>query len=722
MRRRRDPHNPARDDRTRKKSKRPPRPAGEIQQPLVEPSNLSDVPAAGPIPEDRRAAVPWLAVGLTAIAGNLAWLLSASKVGFPETGRLYLAGGGISLLVAIGALIAGLFLLGGGRISGFIRGLLQGAASRLGVGAGRVPLLAGGLAFAFLAAAAAGDRIRMFNPAVALLCWAAAIVLAVAGFWSRPAPGANPRPAVEWMWLFFLFALLVRLLAIGLPPFSGDEGFTGMDAMMFIRGDADSFFRPVGVHSFPGLYFFLVALSVRLFGHTVLALRFPSIIAGALTAGLVYGVGRAMFGHRAGVVAATVLAVSPYHFVFSHLGINNVWDALGYTAFAGAAWYAWKTGRRNAFILAGLSLGLAQYFYASARLLWLLAAGWMAAAFLIDRDRFKRNGGSWIALWTSAMAAFLPILFYLAAQPAEYFAHTVSRSIFQSDLFRNAGGSSVWGLVWNQLYRGFGAFAFVPSMSWYSSRAPLLRPLEAALFLAGLVLLALKPRNLRSVLLLGWVVIFGLIGALSVDAPSSQRTIGAAPACALVIAFALTEICSRFGAWIPALKKAAAAAALAAVAFLAADNLHFTFAEFLPDSRFLGKYEFEGAGIVVQNRVAELLRERPAGYEAVYMVGGIVVAPTFPSHLFLLPEDAAVVFDRPYGSAENPELELSRLFFIIPAEREQELGQIMQDYPGGTVAVVYNWDRTPLFTYYDVVLEENELVGTSIARPVFYSA
>jgi mannosyltransferase len=65
------------------------------------------------------------------------------------------------------------------------------------------------------------------------------------------------------------------------------------------------------------LYNILLALWVRLAGVSELAVRFPSAVAGTLSIPLIYLLGRRLVGPSAGLVAAGLLAISPYHVWYS---------------------------------------------------------------------------------------------------------------------------------------------------------------------------------------------------------------------------------------------------------------------------------------------------------------------------------------------------------------------------------------------------------------------
>jgi dolichyl-phosphate-mannose--protein O-mannosyl transferase len=116
-------------------------------------------------------------------------------------------------------------------------------------------------------------------------------------------------------------------------------------------------------------------------GSHAFAWRFPGVIAGALTAALLYLLARILFRRRlvAGLVGLFVI-VDGMFFVQSRIGMNDVYVGLfivaAYTAFA-ALWTGWWRGRA-AFWLAmpvvGALLGLARQQWVAAYAIGALVA------------------------------------------------------------------------------------------------------------------------------------------------------------------------------------------------------------------------------------------------------------------------------------------------------------------------------------------------------------
>ncbi len=75
----------------------------------------------------------------------------------------------------------------------------------------------------------------------------------------------------------------------------------------------DTVNRSVTIDNHPPLYFVLLWLAVRLFGHSEFALRFPSLFAVVLIVPLLYATGRRLVDERVGLVAAALGALSPMY-------------------------------------------------------------------------------------------------------------------------------------------------------------------------------------------------------------------------------------------------------------------------------------------------------------------------------------------------------------------------------------------------------------------------
>jgi 4-amino-4-deoxy-L-arabinose transferase-like glycosyltransferase len=75
----------------------------------------------------------------------------------------------------------------------------------------------------------------------------------------------------------------------------------------------------------PPLVLYLLALSLRLFGPSELALRAPGMLAGVLATWATYGLAQRLYGRRAAGLAAALLALSPFAILFGPTAFTDPW-------------------------------------------------------------------------------------------------------------------------------------------------------------------------------------------------------------------------------------------------------------------------------------------------------------------------------------------------------------------------------------------------------------
>jgi hypothetical protein len=110
-------------------------------------------------------------------------------------------------------------------------------------------------------------------------------------------------------------SLIVRLAHIDFQSLWLDEGYT----LLFSGMSLPKLITVGGAHEHPPLYYLLVHLVMSVH-HSYLVPRLISVLAGTLSIPVLYAVGARMFDRGVGVAAATLLAISPFHFWFSDDG------------------------------------------------------------------------------------------------------------------------------------------------------------------------------------------------------------------------------------------------------------------------------------------------------------------------------------------------------------------------------------------------------------------
>ncbi len=366
----------------------------------------------------------------------------------------------------------------------------------------------------------------------------------------------------EWLTLggILALALALRLLALGsVPrPLTGLEAAFSAQASELVGGERLNPFL-LGYRDHPNLFLFVQAGAMRLVGAGPFGLRLPAALAGAGLVLPVYGLGRLWFGRRLGLMAAFWAAVAHFPLHYGRLGLNPIVDPLlATTTLALLAW-GFCSKRRLAFVLAGLSLGLSQYFYVSARLTLVLVALYV----LLERGVARRGTGQevvspahwpptgrhgWLVLF-GFLVAFGPLLATYLGAPGLYLDDARRASIWESDwlgISRAATGRSNLALLTDQVARAILSFNYhldQASAQLYNPSTPLLDPLSGALWPLGLMLALWYRRRPEGLALLGWVALV-LVGngALLQQVPSSPHLLLAVPALALLSAWGLVAV------------------------------------------------------------------------------------------------------------------------------------------------------------------------------------
>ena len=133
----------------------------------------------------------------------------------------------------------------------------------------------------------------------------------------------------------------LRAFAVGRPALRGDEGFSVALAAKPVREMVALMLQS---EPNPPLYFVALKGWIAFAGSSELALRWPSVLAGAMLVALTYQLGRAWLGRSAAAGAAALAAFNPFLVWYSQ-------DARVYSLLAalvlGAAWLTWRAAQKQ---------------------------------------------------------------------------------------------------------------------------------------------------------------------------------------------------------------------------------------------------------------------------------------------------------------------------------------------------------------------------------------
>lgn len=366
----------------------------------------------------------------------------------------------------------------------------------------------------------------------------------------RPTPG-------RWLLLataVLLLAAAFRLVALeAVPPGLAQDEVLDADIASFIRGGEHALFFPHGYGHEP-LYHYWAAPFQALFGDNVLSIRLPSVFLGLFLVALTMRWARREYSATVALVAGLGLAISWWPIIFSRIGIRPILEPVLLII---AIWF-WPLGRKTvsrrgfrSAALAGLFLGLSIYTYTAARIILLIPL-LLLVLFAVQILWARRGEAERAAMRTQiAYAAvvllagtlvYLPLAATLRANP------DLQQRLEQLEGPLTALRDGDAGPVLEMTAATLGVFSFTGDPRWTYSLPgrPLFDPLTAVLFYVGLAVALWRWRRPRYALLPIWLFVALLPSALSPDAPSTVRLIGALPVVYLLPGLAIDVA----GGWI----------------------------------------------------------------------------------------------------------------------------------------------------------------------------
>ncbi len=571
-----------------------------------------------------------------------------------------------------------------------------------GLSAGRFLMQIFAILLSITATLASGFGPRMIDPLIAMLSWGGAITLCVAAMWeSGSTPGQPAGDVLAWAAGLFLLSFLLRGLNTSVYPnaLSGDEASFGLYSNTFRSGRTDNLFF-AGWYSFPSLFYFIQSWGITFLGQTTEALRVPSAVVGGLTVLVTYLVARAMFGNRAALFGSILLAFSHFHIHFSRLGLNNIWDGFWWATTLGALWWAWNRERKAAITLAGICLGLSQYFYTSTRGLFAAVPVWLFFAVLQDWPRFKRAWPHILRMFIISALIYLPLAWYYINQPDEFNAPMLRVSILGEWLTERTRitGKSALIILAEQFITSALGLTIVPLKQWYSPGTSILRPLAAGLFFLSLVIMLVrKYRDNRLWLILVWLGVIITGGALSKDTPGSQRYIAAAPPAMMIIGYGMSEVISCMAKRFTGGKKLISTGIHILVFFTAVSDAWFYFYDYSPLSNF-GGFQTQ-----VAQRLATSLKDQDGSLEVMFMGWPAMGYNSINSLPYLVPQIEGIDLPYAWGDPRNPAPSKSNVLFVFLPGRKEDLYKCMRQYPGGDLLEEHDLRRTLYYRYHVTV-------------------
>jgi len=352
--------------------------------------------------------------------------------------------------------------------------------------------------------------------------------------------------------LFVLFvALFFRLWQINnIPPgLFPDQAANGLDIVEYIfKGNLKVFFeRGLGRE---GLFFYIQALMVKLFGIGVFPMFLGSALVGILTVVAGYFLTKALFNKEIAFLASFFFATSAWHTTCSRTGFRAITLPLFLTLFFlfSVLLLKEKPGTKKILfaVLSGVCLGLGFYTYPSFRLVFLILVVLLGATLIKNRVFIKSHLKEFSIILFVAFLVCLPLISYFWHHPQYFFERAKTVSVFNPDVNRG----HLFSLLLENVKKTCLMFFLKGDVNWRHnvSGFPMIDPLLFPFFLFGfLYSLCLGLKDLKHLLLTSWFLIMLLPQILTAESiPHGLRTLGILPPALIFPALSIYLLKEKF--------------------------------------------------------------------------------------------------------------------------------------------------------------------------------
>ncbi len=385
---------------------------------------------------------------------------------------------------------------------------------------------------------------------VILFAGAALIAWGIAGspaFWRRIRIDPGELALVLAL---LVIALLLRLIGLEttLRLLPDESNFVSSANTILNDHDLLLLFPMSDVSPFPWLFASMQAETVAVFGRNLTGLRATVSIYGALTVVALYLLTRHLFDRRTALVAAIILLTLPPHLHFSRMIASmTTADAFMTTLHLAALVYAVKSRGRLAWGLAGVTLGLTQYYSDASKLLTIpftvVYLGWLMINDPVSRAAIRVGI---VRMVLAAAIIALPVYTTLIVHNRALFGRVQGNSAasFWNERFQE--GLTIFELqeMGERLATPF-LFLFAQPEAeaiYYGGTEPLVLRVLAPLLLIGTIA-ALTHWRRPGMLPLALVVAITLGNALFIrDSASSPRYATAFPMLALLLGLGVAAV------------------------------------------------------------------------------------------------------------------------------------------------------------------------------------
>ena len=180
----------------------------------------------------------------------------------------------------------------------------------------------------------------------------------------------------------------------------------------------------------PALWFWFVAVFLKLGGTSLAMLRLPPALFGTATVISLLCIVTRNMGQICGDRQSTIMAFSVSNVHYSRLALNNIVTQFFWATCFFFLLRALRSRRPSDWALAGLSAGLSEYFYYGTRLLPFILAMFMVFLLAVHWKHARQYVGGFLLLAGSYFVGFGPLLIDFIRNPNFYLGRGASLLIW----------------------------------------------------------------------------------------------------------------------------------------------------------------------------------------------------------------------------------------------------------------------------------------------------
>jgi 4-amino-4-deoxy-L-arabinose transferase-like glycosyltransferase len=466
------------------------------------------------------------------------------------------------------------------------------------------------------------------------------------------------------------------------PGLHGDEAISGLEGRRILR---EGWIGPYSPHALgqPTGPLYLIALSVRLFGDSIFAVRLAPALLGTLTVIALYVVLRRNVDVPTALVGAGLLALMSWHLHYSRIGFPVAAWPLVVVLAAGAVAEAARRDSRAWWAVSGALTGLGIYAYNAHPVVMAVIVAFVVvwlikpSALCEVADGARGRLGNLAVFGAGLGLTLLPMVFFAADERNGYFQHYRRYASFNQPEWIAAAVSERVSILAGRYLRAWDQLCCHPVLDGVdaSGLTPLV-PLSLLILSVIGVGLALWQRREPFVVLGVLVIVFAPVAAVLTVEGLARRTIVLAPFLAAFAGFGIVTL------WRAAWRRGFWPGIAAAVALGLLTGL--TVYRNLDDQLRIFPRSQEAAWVFSREMTAaaQFMRDLPPGHHVYFFSERWPV--NYEIRQFLAPDVSAEDRSREFGRFDlTADPAQGAPVFILLGAYQELLPEIERRYPGG---------------------------------------